>query len=376
MGYFSLDGLDFGAGVVAVADTYVLRDTLEDYIIELDLAPSPRYDSDDPPDLGEPLPGNDAPWEYICIDHHAFFAKSGPQRGEFLLHVKYAQVKVPYESGITGLYEVYRQARTGRRGRHMGTRVFLATDAEAEGLVAQHLPEFTPFATSGNWQTALLREADIQHRWRVGIARITCAYDSYAEGGQFERVGKGYLEIDASAGWFWNNRPQAAFDGHRLGEEFTEDGVVYRWVTLTGANAWPYVQTQLRIRVLLTTDMLKALAPLEGLVNSNACPNILSNARARTLWFNNLQSRQRTDGSDLHDTLIFLRFEPLGWDTVNQAVKQEKVSRNVKRRDTDGDDIDDEGQPAEGWETVSGVEPVKLLGWVEADMSYIDRFLR
>jgi len=356
-------------------DSLKFWSTLEDEFLEVDVWFNAAPESGQFPQLGDLYEADgDTPDEMRLVHIGPLEKKtSGSKRGHFMMTARFAEPMIPYASGMDGLYEVYRRPRTGRRGRRYGTRVFLATDTQAETLAARHLAEFTPMFSAGPWKAALLRELDIERRWRVGIARLTATYDSKAENARLEQVGKGILETDTTNTWMWWNDGYDELGGHRLGEVFIENGDRFRWVLMTGTQAWPYVQTQARIRVLVNKAQLSALAYLNGRVNSTSCPHVFSNAGPRKLWFNGLRTRERDDGSGRSDALVFLRFEPQGWNTVNRAVKEKQVVRMVDKKDNNDDDAGDAA--VDGWETTSDA-PVRLHGWIEEDFTLIDRFLQ
>ena len=328
-----------GANVTLIDHSIVYGETLEDYTIQVDYALPLTYRTAQVPALGDSYPGDTAPWGYTVINHESFKTMErggGNLRerydlklidtrkvalGPYVTRVTYAKPKVPFDSGITGLYEVARRPETGRRGRRMGIRVFLAAEADAEAIADASLPELVPMAASGNWQYALLREKQIEHRWRVGIAKITAVYDSYAPIGDVIFVNKGILEADASAVMMWN-RDVVPGTTRRIDEIYWDGAVRKSWVRVAGNNGWPLVKADLRIRAVLTSSNLASIRGLVGKINSNACPNILS-AGAGTLWFDKFSMRQRQRGqSTLYDCIIGLAAEPLGWDAVTLAQLQ------------------------------------------------------
>ncbi len=342
--------------------------TLEDDFIEADVYFKSEPTVDELPQLGDIYSGEDTPDAMRVVRVGPYEKKTGRKMGHFMATVRFAAPKISYESGLDGLYEVNRLLRTGRRGRVYGTRVFLAADSDAETLAASYLGEFTPMFDSGPWSEALLRELEIERRWRVGVARLTAVYDNHAENARLEQVGKGLLETDAEPTWMWFNEEFEELGNRRLGEEWQESGDWYKWVLSSGAQVWPYVQTQARIRVLVNQGQLDQLAGLVGKVNSQACPHIFSNADALTLWFNGLRTRQRDDGSGRSDALIFLLFEPSGWDTVNKAIKLKHVVQRIRN-----EEVPEEKRLVEAWKPTG--DSVELAGWVNEDFSLIDGFL-
>ena len=316
-----------GANVKLIPESVIFGETLEDDILtcDYDLPISKR--AAQTPKVGDAYPGDrylaaqTAPWGYTVLETGAMTSRKSPNQGAYITGVKYAKPKIPFTSGVTGLYEVARRPETGRRGRRMGIRVFLAAEADAEAIADASLPELVPMAASGNWQYALLREKQIEHRWRVGIAKITAVYDSYAPIGDVIYVNKGILEADASAVMMWN-RDVVPGTTRRIDEIYWDGAVRKSWVRVAGNNGWPLVKADLRIRAVLTSSNLASIRGLVGKINSNACPNILS-AGAGTLWFDKFSMRQRQRGqSTLYDCIIGLAAEPLGWDAVTLAQLQ------------------------------------------------------
>ena len=364
-----------GANVKLVPGSEVYTQTLEDDILEVDYELPLDYHEDEVPALGDSYPGQTAPWDYIVVQTGSFTSRSGPARGAYLTGVKYARAKTPYDSGIDGLREMHRRFETGRLGRYMGTRIFLAADADAENIVAAALPEGTRMTTNNAWAAALLREKQIEKRWRVGLTKITAVYDTYTEwggGGEVLHPGKGILEYDATATRMWNlNKQDVA--GHIIGVPFKDDDHEWnRWVVIKGSNAWPLVTAQLRIRVLLGESGHNALAPLTGKVNSGACPKIIR-AGAHTLWFNKLYSRQRPGGGNLYECAIYLKYDPEGWDTESEAQLQKFQVDEVPVLE---DGVDNgQKQRVGDWLPVANTATVPFKGWKEASFAVINGYL-
>jgi len=307
-----------GANVSLVPQSLVYGETLEDYTLQCDYNVPLAYRADQTPQLGDSYPGDTAPWDYIVVETGAYTTGRRPDTGAFHTHVKYAKVKTPYSTS-GDLRESYRKFETGRLGRYMGTRVFLAVDANAEALVEAALPETTPMMADGAWAAALLRDKTIERNWRFGLARITAIYDTWTEREQFEIIGKGILEARATSVGFWENY-EVPETNKRVGISYMDDDdVEHRWVMVKGAAAWPYVRGQYRIKVLLNTSHLNALAPLLGTINDAACSHILGAAK-NTLWFNDLTLYQRKRGEGrLYDTTVYLAYDAEGWDAANVA---------------------------------------------------------
>lgn len=363
-----------GENVKLVAGSEVYGETLTDYTLQVDYELPLGKRAAEVPALGDSYPDEDAPWDYIVVETGSFTSGRGPARGAYLTGVKYAKVKTPYTSGISGLREAYQKFETGRRGRRMGTRIFYAADADAEGLVAASLVEGTPMGTSGGWAAALLRETTLERRWRVGLARITAVYDSYAESGELEPTGRGILEADIAAVRMWNT---FKVDDHPVGVPFKDDAseTRRRWAIIEGANAWPYVRAQLRIKVLLNTSQLKALAPLVGRVNSSACPKILG-AGKHALWFNDLTLRQRKRAEGRrYDTIVYLMLDSAGWDAKTIAQLQEYRIDQTKVFEDDGETDTKQWQRMGVWVPVEGTDTEELLGMTAASFGVINAYL-
>jgi len=359
--------MTLGANVKLVPENVIYGETLEDYTITADYNLPPAKRTAQVPALGDAYPGDrylaaqTAPWGYIVIETGSATSHRTPDQGAYTTRVQYAKPKVPFTSGVTGLYEVARRPETGRRGRRMGIRVFLAAEADAEAIADASLPELVPMAASGNWQYALLREKQIEHRWRVGIAKITAVYDSYAPIGDVIYVNKGILEADATAVMMWN-REVVPGTTRRIDEIYfdaADSNVPKQWVRVAGNNGWPLVKANLRIRAVLTSSNLAAIKGLVGTVNSDACPNIL-NAGAGTLWFDKFSMRQRQRGqSTLYDCIIGLAADPLGWDSRTLAQLQKYEVRQAPVLTVAGVDT---GQKISrgSWVPNSGADPTKM----------------
>ena len=366
-----------GANVKLVPDSVDYDETLEDYIIQAEYSLPSLKRAAQTPALGDAFPddADGAPWGYIITEQHWGLSSRRPAQGARILAVRYAKVKTPFTSGITGLREAYRKFETGRRGRRMGTRIFYAADTDAGGLIESALPEGLAMAEGGQWAGALLRETILEQRWRVGLARITAVYDTYAEQGELEPTGRGILEADISATRMWNT--QAVDEtGEKIGVPFidTTTGQRRSWVVIKGSNAWPFITADLRIKVTLTTSQLNVLAPLCGKVNSNPCPAILGSA-GKVLWFEDLVLRQRQRAAGRrYDTTIYLKYNALGWDTLTEAQLQYYKVSEVKVFDEDGVDTKKKQRTAT-WETVADTETKKLLGWTEGNFGVINGYL-
>jgi hypothetical protein len=371
-----------GANCKLIPESLVYSETLEDYIITAEYNLPANKREAQTPALGDSFPDNEAPWGYIVVSTDWGTPMRRPDQGAQTVTVKFSKPKIPFTSGITGLYEVHRNLATGYRGRVMGTRVFLAADAAAEGLAEAHLPEGTGMAASGTWAAAPLREKAIERRWRVGLARITAIYDSEGDWGLLEQTGKGILEADAAAVEMWNNAAGLGEDKEgteiRVGMSFfteAEPNLEKCWVVVRGNNAWPLVRAQLRIRVLLTESQLAALAPLVGTINSNACPHVLSGAAERTLWFNKLGLRQRNRAAGTrYDTTVYLKYDPDKWDAATEVELQEfdVVRTPVKE---DGAAVEGVSHPIGAWVPVGGVDHKQILPSREAAYGIIDSYL-
>ncbi len=373
---------ELGANVSLVPESVAHRETLEDDIITCDYNLPPAYREAEVPVLGDAYPDDTAPWGYIVTHTGSATSRKSPDQGAYITGVEYRQVKTPFASGIDGLREAYRKFRTGRRGRRMGTRIFYAADADAEALVEDSLPEGLPMAEGGQWVGALLRETILEQRWRVGLAKITAIYDTYAEHGDLEPTGRGILEADAAAVRMWNNfkvevGEDETREEHVVNVPFKDDEseTRRRWAVIEGANAWPYVRAQLRIKALLTESQLNALAPLVGKVNDDTCLAIL-NAPKHTLWFNQLtmRQRQRSEGRR-YDTIVYLMLDPLGWDAKTIAELQEYRVEETPVFEADGETDTERKQRIGVWVPVANTPTKKLLGWVEDDFDIINGYL-
>jgi len=353
-----------GANVKLIPESVVYGETLEDDTLTVDYDLPIAKRAAQTPKVGEAYPGDryiaaqTAPWGYTVLEVGSATSRKSPDQGAYITGVKYAKPKVPFDSGISGLYEVARRPDTGRRGRRMGIRVFLAADNDAEGIADASLPELTPMAAAGNWQYALLREKQIERRWRVGIARITAVYDTYAPIGEVIYVNKGILEADVSAVMMWN-KDVVPGTTHRIDEIYWDGSVRKSWVRVQGNNGWPLVRADLRIRAVLTSSNLAAVLGLVGKVNEFGCPNILG-APARTLWFDKFNMRQRKRGQGtLFDCIIGLAAEPLGWDSVTLAQLQKYDIRQEVIFKADG--VTEIGKHTVGsWIPNSDAAPTKI----------------
>ncbi|HUX01986.1 MAG TPA: hypothetical protein VMY35_13505 [Phycisphaerae bacterium] len=367
-----------GANVKLVPDSVDYDETLEDYIIQAEYSLPSLKRAAQTPALGDAFPddADGAPWGYIITEQHWGLSSRRPAQGARILAVRYAKVKTPFTSGITGLREAYRKFETGRRGRRMGTRIFYAADTDAGGLIESALPEGLAMAEGGQWAGALLRETILEQRWRVGLAKITAVYDTYAEHGELEPTGRGILEADVSAVRMWNNFTIPGTD-YVANVPFKDSAskTRRRWTIIEGANAWPYVRAQLRIKVVLTTSQLNMLAPLVGRVNNKVCKHII-NAPKHTLWFNDLALRQRKRAEGRrYDTIIYLMYEPAGWDAAAIAELQEYRVDQTKVYEDDGKTDTGTWQRMGVWVPVPNTATKKLLGAALASFAAIDRYL-
>jgi hypothetical protein len=319
--------MSLGANVILVPESVSYSETLEDYLLQCDYSIPPDFRAAQTPQLGDPYPGDTAPWGYIVVETGSATAYRGVDRGAYLTGVKYAKPKVPFTSGMTGLYEIARKKATGRRGRYLGERVFLATDAAADALAEANLAEGVAMEGSGSWSWAVLREKAIERRWRVGIAKITARYDSYAEMGEVLVVGKGRLECDSES--ILKDIPDidSQLGGHQVDVPYldTDDDTFKCWMPIKGPFDYKVslVRAKLRIRVILSSSNLASLCPLVGMINSDACPKIIGAGKGQ-LWFSDLNFRQRKYGqSTLYDCIIFLLYNPVPWEdeTVVQLHK-------------------------------------------------------
>lgn len=380
-----------GPNVTLVEHSIVPSETLEDYIIQVDYALPLTYRAAQVPQLGDSYPGDTAPWGYIVINHESFkmveraggalrerfdlklIDTRGVALGPYVTRVTYAKPKVPYDSGIENVKEVARKKRTGRRGRRMGIRVFLVPDVMADALAESHFPELKPMAAEGPWLYALLREKEIERRWRVGIARIEAMYDTQAQLGEILAVGKGILEADASAVRMWNNF-KVDDAGHKVGVPYLDGGALTRWAVIKGMNAWPLVSAVLRIRVVLTNSQLSLLGPLVGKINSGACPKIIGAAK-NTLWFEKLGLRQRKYGqSNLYDCLVYLNYHIEGWDTATTIEQQ--THKMVEEAVFENDGVTDTGRKKDVWSWVSVASTQKDIPLdAEASFDVINGYL-
>lgn len=237
---------------------------------------------------------------------------------------------------IWAMTEIERKPLTGRKGRHLGTRTFLCVDSVAEALAESMFPELTPMAATGNWQYALLREKQVERRWRVGLAKITCQYDSYAPIGETIVINKGILECEASTIVLWNNDVVPDTDpAVRIDQVYYKDvegkgRVPMKWVKVLGNNGKPLTRAIFQIRALLDTSNLNAVRALVGLINSNTCTNIFG-VTAGKLWFNRFNFYQRKWGTGLlFDCIMGLAYDPAGWDTRTQVQLQKyDIERSI-----------------------------------------------
>jgi len=365
-----------GANVKLIPQNVRYGDTLTDELKTVDYnLPFSKREAQ-VPRPGDAYPDDTAPWGFIVIGTGSETTRKTPDQGAQVTNVVYAKVKTPFTSGITGLREAYRKFETGRRGRRMGTRIFYAEDSAAGGLIEGALPEGLPMAQSGQWAAALLRESILEHRWRVGLAKITAVFDTYAEQGELEPTGRGILEADVSAVRMWNNFkiPGTNYVANVPFKDSTSE-TRRRWAIIEGANAWPYVRAQLRIRVLLNQSQLGALAPLVGKINNKGCKHIV-NAPKHTLWFNDLALRQRKRAEGKrYDTIVYLMYEPAGWDAATIAELQEYRVDQTKVYEDDGTTNTGQWQRMGVWVPVPNTETKKLLGGVLASFAVIDRYL-
>jgi len=367
-----------GTNVKLIDESLVYGETLADYTKRVDYALPMSYQESQIPKLGDSYPGDTAPWGYIVTETGSKTTHSGPHRGAYITGVVYTKAKIPFESGIAGAYEIERSKQTGRRSRRMGTRVFLTADSEADTIAETYLKEGTPMEEGGEWSFALLREKNIERRWRVGIAKITAVYDTYSQRGDILAIGQGILECDATTTMMWNHY-QVDEDGNTIDKPFTTTaGERRQWALVQGDNGMPVVRAALRIRVLLLDSHLPDLCDLVGQVNSKSCPNILDGVAAKTLWFNALSMRQRQYGqSNLHDTVISLLYDPAGWDTNNvielqeYVTKKQTVLQSGSSTTASGDDV-----TVKVWETVAGTDQETLRYWTESDFKLINDYLK
>ena len=348
-----------GPNVQLIPESVVTGETLTDDTITVDYNLPPNKRAAQTPRLGDPYPGDTSPWGFCVIETGSFTTPRGVDRGAYLTGVKYGRPKVPFTSGITGLYEVERKFETGRLGRYLGTRVFLLADDGAETLAESALPEGKPMQASGLWKDALLRQKEVERRWRYGIARVTAQYDTYSEWGEFEHVGKGILEADMTAVMQWN-RDNVPGTDYRIDEIYVVGGVRKQWVRVKGNNAWPLVKANLRIRVLLNDSNLVAVKARAGCTNTDDCPNILG-AKAGQLWFNNFQMRQRKRGEGrLYDALIGLAADPDGWDSQTQAQLQKFWIQEEVAHNAAGAELGGPFERTGSWIPDSAAEPTKM----------------
>ena len=367
--------MSLGENTKLVPENIVYGETLEDYTLTVDYNLPPAKRAAQVPALGDPYPGDrytaaqTAPWGYIVVQHDSATSHRTPDQGAYTTRVVYAKPKVPFASGITGLYEVYRRPETGRKGRYMGRRVFLAADANAESLALANLAELTPMFETGNWRYALLREKQIEHNWRVGIARIECVYDSYAEMGEVVHVNKGVLEIADSAEMVWN-RCVVPGTKHRIDEIYWgDDGIRRQWVRVKGNNGWPLVTAASRIRAILTAPYCLSVRALVGHINKDNCPNM--SAAAGTLWFKGMDTHVRPNSaSTLYDALLYIAHNPAGWQS--ETVAELQKYKIVK------EEVEDSGEkvPTGSWVPDTGTDTVEIPPVeIEADFYEVDALL-
>jgi hypothetical protein len=329
--------MTLGANVTLVPESVVYGETLEDYLLQCDYSIPPGFRAAQTPKLGDPYPGDTAPWGYIVVETGSATAYHGVDRGAYLTGVKYAKPKIPFTSGIPGLYEIARKKATARLGRRLGERVFLAADANADALAEANLAEGVPMEGSGSWMAAVLREKTIERRWRVGIAKITAQYDSYAQMGEVMVVGKGLLECDAES--ILKDFPDidSQLGGHQVDVPYfdTDKDKIMCWLPIKGPCDYKIslVRAKLRIRVILSSSNLASLCPLVGKINSDACPHIIGAGKWQ-LWFVDLSFRQRKYGqSSLYDCIIYLLYHPVAWEeeTVVQLHEHSIIQQPVRR---------------------------------------------
>ena len=373
-----------GANVSPVPESVAHSETLEDYILTCDYNLPRAYRAAQVPKFGDSYPGDahlaaqTAPWGYIVVETGAATSRRSPDQGAYLTGVEYRKPKIPYESGIDGLKEIYRKPETGRLGRRMGTRIFLAADNDAETIATASLTEGTPMTTAGPWSAALLRTNAIERRWRVGLAKITTVYDSHAPIGELIVINKGILEADASAVMMWN-RDVVPGTTKRIDEIYfdaADSNIPKVWVRVKGSNGWPLIRANLRIRALLTASNLYAAKSLVGAVNSGACPNILGAAKGM-LWFNKFNMRQRKWGTGrLYDVIIGLAYDPDGWDSETLAQLQKYEVREAPVLTAAGVAIDDEKVRRGSWIPNSTAEPTEMpMSGNTASFALFDSYL-
>ena len=373
-----------GNHVTLVNESVVYGETAEDDTIQCDYAIPDDYRAAEKPRLGDSYPGDTAPWGYIVVETGSFTAPRDNDRGGFITGVKYARAKVPFESGINGVHEIARRKRTGRLGRRMGTRVFLVADSNADALAELNFPELTPMEKVGDWTPALLREKEIERRWRVGIAKITALYDTYAQMGEVLTLGNGVLECDAHAILapvrFADEKNTKAIEVIQYN---STTKTLRKWAVIKGTQDWPRIRAMLRVRVVLVDDELRELAPLLGKFNSDSCSKIIG-ATAKELWFVDFQFRQRNKYSqgNLNDCLIFLAYQPGGWhggDINADAFTVElQELRNLQQPDYAADNATLTGMTriVPTWIPVSGTATINVLPDKTASFNIINGYLK
>jgi len=318
-----------GENVKLIPESVVYGESLEDDLITVDYNLPIGKRAAQTPKVGDPYPGDrylaaqTAPWGYTVLETGSLTSRKSPDQGAYITGVQYAKPKVPYDSGISGLYEVYRKFETGRMGRRYGTRVFLVADANAESAAESAIPVLMPMMPSGAWSVAPLREKTIERRWRVGIAKITCIFDTVSETSELIVLNKGILECDSSV----LMRPvRIDLNGKEIGIPYKDGNVWKEWRVVKGDKSWPFPKPQPTIHALLDSSNLNAVTAIFGKFNSDACPHILG-VSAGKLWFDKLWFRQRRWGSGLiYDVRMGMSVNWDGWDEETKVRLHKYIS--------------------------------------------------
>jgi hypothetical protein len=138
---------------IRIPERFRRYETLEDYVREMFFRVPAGAVETLGPNLGEPMPGDMAPWGYICTETHGQADKEG-----FGIVATYKKVKLLTWLGTGLSYYLPEIRRIGpcaaARGRHYGFRTFLADDSYflqgADRLVKTYLPPYSGWSGGGN----------------------------------------------------------------------------------------------------------------------------------------------------------------------------------------------------------------------------------
>ena len=276
---------------------------------------------------------------------------------------------------IWAITEIYRKPMTGRTARYYGIREFLCVDSLAEALAVSVFPALTPMATTGPWSYAPLREKTIERRWRVGLAKITCVYDSHAEWGATLTINKGILEGEALVLEDEYDFDGTDLEGQTIDVPFWVGTDRLRWHIIKGGKKRRVIKANFIVHAFLDLANLNAVCALVDTINSGPVTHILSGVAAKTLWFNSLKFRQKDRGQGpFYECWIGLAYNADGWQHATTAQKQKFVVAPVPKMKSDG--VTPTGQIQHTWTWKSaGAADVDIEPQGEASYSIIDGFL-